>query len=372
MPRPTVAEPPTGDVRPRVAHSSPQPGRLTGQIRWGMRWVSRWIQFGRRIISISAAQVGATAITSALGFVFWWAAARIFTPEIVGFSAAATSAMLLLGTLSASGLGTMLIKELPSHPRQSGSLILASGLLAGVVGIILGLAFAGAAPLFSDALRPLAANWGTASLFAAGVGVTGITLLVDQAVLGLLREQTPGRAQHDLRGSQARRIGRIGSLGAQQHTDIGPASVRHLRDMADRQCRLAGGRLSGRTGTAIGSLAASPRLAAVVVVGTQRHRPPHLKPGLTGIQPAAARRRRMAPLHNSQRVLLYGVDAVWAGADSACHTRGLAVRCWRGGPTGARTKDALHPDACVPRRDRGERGSIPGRRSNPVCLRPLV
>lgn len=189
MPRPTVAEPPTGDVRPRVAHSSPQSSRLTGQIRWGMRWVSRWIQFGRRIISISAAQVGATAITSALGFVFWWAAARIFTPEIVGFSTAATSAMLLLGTLSASGLGTMLIKELPSHPRQSGSLILASGLLAGVVGIILGLAFAGAAPLFSDALRPLAANWGTASLFAVGVGVTGITLLVDQAVLGLLREQ---------------------------------------------------------------------------------------------------------------------------------------------------------------------------------------
>jgi O-antigen/teichoic acid export membrane protein len=144
---------------------------------------------GRRIISVSAAQVGATAVTSALGFVFWWAAARFFVPEIVGFSAAATSAMMLLGTLSVSGLGTMLIKELPSHPRQSGPLVLSSALLAGALAGMLGLALALVAPLFSEALRPLAANWGTALLFAAGVSLTAITILVDQAVLGLLRER---------------------------------------------------------------------------------------------------------------------------------------------------------------------------------------
>ena len=155
----------------------------------GIHWVARWIQIGRRIISVSAAQVGATAVTSALGFVFWWAAARFFAPEIVGFSAAATSAMMLLGTLSVSGLGTMLIKELSSHPRQSGPLILSSALLAGALAGTLGLALALVAPLFSEALRPLAANWGTALLFAAGVSLTAVTILVDQAVLGLLRER---------------------------------------------------------------------------------------------------------------------------------------------------------------------------------------
>src|SRR5690242_15077608 len=134
MPRPPAAEDsPTSGESSAVANPSPQQGRLPARVSSGMRWVSLWLQVGRRIISVSAAQVGATAVTSALGFVFWWAAARFFAPEIVGFSAAATSAMMLLGTLSVSGLGTMLIKELPSHPRQSGPLILSSALLAGAL-----------------------------------------------------------------------------------------------------------------------------------------------------------------------------------------------------------------------------------------------
>ena len=189
MPRPPDAEPPASGMPPGVANPSPQRGRLPERVNSGIHWVSRWIQIGRRIIAVSAAQVGATAVTSALGFVFWWAAARFFAPEIVGFSAAATSAMLLIGTLSASGLATTLIKELPGHPRQTGPLIFASALLAGALAGALGLGLAAVAPLFSEALRPLAANWGTALLFAAGVSLTAITLLVDQAVLGILREQ---------------------------------------------------------------------------------------------------------------------------------------------------------------------------------------
>src|SRR5690348_9317114 len=189
MPRPPDADSSATGILSEVADPSPKYNRLPTPVNSGMRWVARWIQVGRRIIAVSAAQAGATAVTSALGFVFWWVAARFFAPEIVGFSAAATSAMMLLGTLSASGLGTMLIKELPSHPRQSGPLILSSALLAGAIAGVFGLALAVAAPLFSEALRPLAANWGTALLFAAGVSLTAITILVDQAVLGILREQ---------------------------------------------------------------------------------------------------------------------------------------------------------------------------------------
>lgn len=189
MPKPLVAESSPDDMRSKVAYSAPQRGRLPARASAGIHWVSRWIQVGRRIVSVSAAQVGATAVTSVLGFIFWWAAARFFAPEIVGFSAAATSAMMLLGTLAVSGLGTMLIKELPNHPRQTGPLILSSALLSGALAGALGLGLAVIAPLFSDALRPLAANWGTALLFAAGVSLTAITILVDQAVLGILRER---------------------------------------------------------------------------------------------------------------------------------------------------------------------------------------
>src|SRR5690349_6118295 len=158
MPRPPAAESPASGAPSGVADPSPQQSGLPARVRVGIHWVSRWIQVGRRIVSVSAAQVGATAVTSVLGFVFWWAAARFFAPEIVGFSAAATSAMMLLGTLAVSGLGTMLIKELPNHPRQTGPLILSSALLSGALAGALGLGLAVVAPLFSDALRPLAAN----------------------------------------------------------------------------------------------------------------------------------------------------------------------------------------------------------------------
>lgn len=197
MPRPSAAEAPVRDARSRIAYPRRQQRRqqrqqrqqrLKARVSEAMRWIAQWMQSGRKIISISVAQVGTTAITSGLGFVFWWAAARLFTPTLVGFGAATTSTMLLLATLSVSGLGTTLIKELPRHPHHHGSLILSSGLIACLIGGCLGVTLAVAAPLFSATLRPLAANWETVLLFAAGVSITAVTILVDQSVIGLLRE----------------------------------------------------------------------------------------------------------------------------------------------------------------------------------------
>jgi len=72
---------------------------------------------------------GTTVVTSGLGFVFWWVAARVFSPAAVGLSSAAISAMTLLGTGCILGLGTLLVGELPRQPGKAASLISAALLL---------------------------------------------------------------------------------------------------------------------------------------------------------------------------------------------------------------------------------------------------
>ena len=54
-----------------------------------------------------------TGMTSIFGFVFTIVAARMFSPDEVGWGNAAINAMQLFGTIGMFGLGTMLVGELP-------------------------------------------------------------------------------------------------------------------------------------------------------------------------------------------------------------------------------------------------------------------
>src|SRR5579871_1936691 len=66
----------------------------------------RWHQFHKVIVMVAGFLIGTSVVTSALGFVFWWVAARAYSPQIVGSAAASISAMLLLSNLSTFGVGT--------------------------------------------------------------------------------------------------------------------------------------------------------------------------------------------------------------------------------------------------------------------------
>ncbi|GAC1381093.1 MAG: hypothetical protein NVS4B7_03560 [Ktedonobacteraceae bacterium] len=131
--------------------------------------------------------VGTTAITAVLGFVYWWLAARQFPPETVGFASAAISAMMLLGSICILGLGTLLIGELPRHTNKEMPLISAALLLVGAVGGCAGIIFAVVIPFISADFQPLRASIQDVLLFAAGVSLTAITLVLDQALIGMLR-----------------------------------------------------------------------------------------------------------------------------------------------------------------------------------------
>ena len=126
-------------------------------------------------------------MTSALGFVYWWLAARRFPASSVGFASAIVSAMTLLGTLGMLGLGTLLIGELPRHRARAPQLVTTSALIAGVAAGVLGVLFALFAPLISGELSSLATRADYLALFALGSAATGMSLVLDQAAVGVMR-----------------------------------------------------------------------------------------------------------------------------------------------------------------------------------------
>ena len=149
--------------------------------------LTSWLQSYRTLLANAGSLIGTTVVTSGFGFLFWWLATRNFSPEEVGLGSAAISTMLFLGNVSVVGLGTLLIGELPRQPGMEGSLISTALFVVGVTGGLLGFVFAVIVPYISPGLLALAENVGDISLFAIGVSVTSITLVLDQAMVGLFR-----------------------------------------------------------------------------------------------------------------------------------------------------------------------------------------
>ncbi len=147
----------------------------------------QWIKTNIVMLVNAGSLIGTTAVTSVLGFVYWWVAARWFSPEAVGLGSATISAMTMLGTVCMLGLGTLLIGELPRRPGEEGPLISAALIVVGGAGGCAGVVFALVAPSVATDFQVLRASVEDILLFAAGVSVTAITLVLDQALIGLLR-----------------------------------------------------------------------------------------------------------------------------------------------------------------------------------------
>lgn len=149
--------------------------------------LSLWIRANRVMLTNAASLIGTTGVTSVLGFAYWWLAARRFLPEVVGIGSASIAIMALLGSFCVLGLGTLLITELPRQPEQEGSLISTALILVGVVGMVVGVLFVLIAPYLSTEFLPLRASVTDVIIFGLGVSQTAITIVLDQALIGVLR-----------------------------------------------------------------------------------------------------------------------------------------------------------------------------------------
>ena len=140
----------------------------------------------RDLLSNAGSLVVSTGVASLLGIVYWMFATRLFSQRAVGYASATVSAMTLLGTIGMLGLGTLLIGELPRRRPRAG-LVAAALLTCGLGSLLLGLGFAVVAPQVSVSFDAMIGTAGRGALFAAGVAVTAVTLVFDQATIGLMR-----------------------------------------------------------------------------------------------------------------------------------------------------------------------------------------
>lgn len=144
--------------------------------------------FRMRDFLLSSASLGASqAVTAVVGFVFWIIAARLFSQSEVGVASAVISGMSLVGAIGVMGLGTLLIYDIPRHPGREMGMIAASLIASMAIGGLLGLAFVAAAPFLSSELGPVGATAIMVVTVAIGAGLTSASLVIDQAVIGLMR-----------------------------------------------------------------------------------------------------------------------------------------------------------------------------------------
>ncbi len=154
----------------------------------GLRQTAKRVGGANWSVLFNAGTLASTnVLTLGLGFVYWWLAARWFSPSAIGLASAAIAAMSLLGSFAMLGLGSLLIGELPRRPGQRGQLIVTAMVAAGIAGFALGAGFAALAPHFSLSLRPLGDSVWKVLLFALGVALTALSVVLDQAFIGLLR-----------------------------------------------------------------------------------------------------------------------------------------------------------------------------------------
>jgi O-antigen/teichoic acid export membrane protein len=149
--------------------------------------VFQWLKKNITLLFNAGSLLGTTLVTSGLGFIYWWAAARLFPVESVGVSSAAISAMTLIGNICLLGFSTLLLTEIPRQRDQAPALISTALLIVGSAGFVVGLGSALLFPFLSPELGSLSDNFVNILIFAAGVGLTSMSLVLDQAFIGLLR-----------------------------------------------------------------------------------------------------------------------------------------------------------------------------------------
>lgn len=139
------------------------------------------------IVRNAAALYGTTIVTSILGFVYWFVAARLAPAAAVGTASAIQSAAQFLGIFCVIGLNTMLISELAADKSQARSLMLTAAAGVGVVAYIISAGVGVGLASISTTLREGLNGPGDILIFAVLSALTTVLVLLDDSCIGLLR-----------------------------------------------------------------------------------------------------------------------------------------------------------------------------------------
>lgn len=131
------------------------------------------------------ALVTSSLLTSALGMVYWFLAARLFSAESIGLSSALLSAMTFIVNLAHLNLPNGLNRFVPIARKQTKLLILGSYLVVSLIAGVTALIFVIGTPVWSPALAFVSSNFWLGILFIYGTIGWSIFVLQDSALTGL-------------------------------------------------------------------------------------------------------------------------------------------------------------------------------------------
>lgn len=139
------------------------------------------------LVRNAASLYGSTIITSFLGFLYWFIAARMVPARAVGIASAVQSAAQLLATFCVLGLSTLLISELSHDRTQARSLMLTAATLVGLVSAVTAGALSFVVHSFSSSVGSgIGGSVGTPVFILLSASTT-IVVVLDDACIGLLR-----------------------------------------------------------------------------------------------------------------------------------------------------------------------------------------
>ncbi len=130
---------------------------------------------------------GGMVVNSALGFAYWWIAARFFSLETAGLTAAAVSITSLIGLFAQLGLGTILISKALSDGEKQAGLISAALIVSFAMAILLGILFLAIAWIVSLDLGRITGSKAGVIFFVLGCGTSCLITMLNSAFIGLLR-----------------------------------------------------------------------------------------------------------------------------------------------------------------------------------------
>ena len=156
-----------------------------GWLAWPLTEVKRAIE--GPIVRNAASLYGATIITSLLGFIYWFVAARLVPAQAVGIASALQSAAQFLGYFCVIGLNTLVISELSADKQRARSLILTAVATVGIVSLVFSAVVAIGLQSLSSAIREGVHGPVGLLVFALLGSLTTVLLVLDDACIGLLR-----------------------------------------------------------------------------------------------------------------------------------------------------------------------------------------
>ena len=143
--------------------------------------------FSGQLIRNAASLYGTTIVTNALGFFYWFIAARLVSAEAVGIASAIQSAAQLLSVVCVVGLSTLLISELSHDKSQARNLMLSASVFSFGIACIATVIVSLVIRVFKTNLTLGVESVLAISIFVVLAALTTVLAILDDACIGLLR-----------------------------------------------------------------------------------------------------------------------------------------------------------------------------------------